>query len=421
MGSELWSPLPGMSDIAWPEVSLWQKVEDVTRRIMSLYGFREIRTPILERTTVFIRAIGEGTDVVQKEMFTFEDRGGRAVALRPEGTAGVMRALCATGQDLAGSRVYYMGPMFRAERPQAGRRRQFHQIGAESLGPASPHADAECMALMSHLLAACGVDRAKIRIHTRGAMADAPQVREALVSNLRAVAPTLCSDCQRRLELHPLRILDCKQPGCRRVVESLPPLTDWMSAASREYFEATCNLLETLGVPFEIDRHLVRGLDYYEHTIWEAVHPALGAQDAVAGGGRYRIQFGDRTIEGVGFAVGVERLLLAMQGESVSADERGGAPKVWLVAVGPDALRANLVVVQRWRQAGVPCGMDVTGRSVKGQMRLADRSGARWVLVRGEEELQAGTFRCKDMTSGQERTMAVEEIERKLLSFGTLE
>lgn len=411
MSSGEWAPLPGMADLFSPESELWHAVEEGAREVFSCYGVREIRTPILERTSVFARALGEGTDVVQKEMFSFEDRGGRLVSLRPEGTAGVIRALLRLGAA-AGERVFYMGPMFRAERPQAGRRRQFHQVGVELLGPPSPMADAECVALMAHLFERWGLGGVKIRVFTRGRSADHPSVREGLLRTLEPHEAELCAECQRRRSTHPLRILDCKVAGCRTVVERLPPMTGFMSAESRGYLEEVSRLLERLGVPAETDARLIRGLDYYEHTIWEATHPALGAQDAVAGGGRYRIEIDGGVVEGVGFAVGLERVILALSGGD--AERFARRPTVWLVAVGDRAREENLVWAQELRRGGVACGLDLAGRSVKAQMRAADRSRAVWVAVRGDDELAAAACRLKNMATGEETVMPVAEATARL-------
>ncbi|MCX7819460.1 MAG: histidine--tRNA ligase [Kiritimatiellae bacterium] len=408
MSSAEWSPLPGMADLGPPEIRLWQQLESEARRILHLYRCEELRTPILERTSLFVRAIGEETDVVQKEMFTFEDRGGRSVTLRPEGTAGAIRALCNAGAD-TGARLYYLGPMFRAERPQAGRRRQFHQLGVEMLGPPSPETDAECIALMRRLLEAWGLGDARLRIHTRGTAADQPAVREGLRHHLAAVRDSLCEDCQRRCDRQPLRVLDCKQPGCRSLIAKLPALTSFLGEDSRRYLERVAALLSALGIEAELDGCLVRGLDYYEHTIWEATHAALGAQDALAGGGRYRIEAGGRQIEGVGFAIGLERVVLAMQAKGI-ATPADPPPAVWLVSVGDRAAAENLVLAERLRSAGVRCGADWSGRSVKAQMRAAHRAGATWAAIRGDDELAGGTCRLKHMKSGEERTVALGEL-----------
>lgn len=415
MSSGGFLPLQGMSDIAPPEVGLWQRVESEARRVLPLYGFEEIRTPVLERTSVFTRAIGEGTDVVQKEMYTFEDRGGRQVSLRPEGTAGVIRALCGLGPEFAEARVFYIGPMFRAERPQAGRKRQFHQIGVEALGGPSPAADAECIAMQMHLVEAWGLSGASLRLHTRGVTTDQAAVREGLVNAVRPHLDALCEDCRRRHEQHPLRILDCKNPGCRAVVDTLPQAMSFMAPESRAYLDEVVRRLATLGVAAQVDPRLIRGLDYYEHTIWEITHPALGAQDALAGGGRYRIELDGRAVEGVGFAIGIERVIMALQGTGVKIEDYRGRPDLWLVAVGERAAGENLALAQQLRRKGVAVGLDTSGRSVKAQMRIANRRGAPWVVVRGDDELAAGRCQLKDMAVGAEQSVTVDELTARFV------
>ncbi|MBU1909195.1 MAG: histidine--tRNA ligase, partial [Verrucomicrobia bacterium] len=308
-------PLQGMSDLAAPEIYLWQEVEETARRILALYHVGEVRTPILEPTGLFVRSLGEGTDVVQKEMYTFEDRGGRQVSLRPEGTAGVIRFLAGQGDEAAGARVYYLGPMFRAERPQAGRRRQFHQLGVELIGPPNPAQDVEAVAMQQHLLNAWGLHGARIEINTRGLPDEQDAVSAGIRRALEPDAGRLCEDCRRRLLTNVLRVLDCKQEGCRALVDKLPPVTDFMGQESRAYLEEVKRLLALMELPVEINPRLVRGLDYYLHTIWEIKHPALGAQDALSGGGRYRIEWEGAVVEGVGFAAGLERILTALQQE----------------------------------------------------------------------------------------------------------
>lgn len=414
MGSGEFLPLQGMSDISAPEVHAWQMIEARAREVFRLYGYDEIRTPVIERTSVFTRAIGEGTDVVQKEMYTFEDRGGRPVSLRPEGTAGVIRAICAAGPDATDARWYYVGPMFRAERPQAGRKRQFHQVGVECMGAPSPAADAECIALQLHLLEAWGLAGCELHVHTRGLPEDQAAVRDGLCASLRPQAERLCEECRRRLEAHPLRILDCKNPGCRAVVDGIPPALSHMGPAAREYLDRVVLLLGRLGVGARVDHRLVRGLDYYLHTIWEITHPALGAQDALAGGGRYRIEMEGRAVEGVGFAMGVERVLMALTKSGLNPADLAPRLSAWLVSLGDRAREENLVLLQQLRKAGLACGMDTAGRSMKAQMRAANRAGVPFVAIRGEDEISAGTVVLKDMKTGNEERIAPRDLAGRL-------
>ncbi len=403
MASPVLAPLQGMTDLAAPEVFLWQRIEDAFREVLARYGFTEIRTPVLERIEVFARAIGAETDVVQKEMYAFEDRGGRRVALRPEGTAGAIRY--AAGAGATEARIFYLGPMFRAERPQAGRRRQFHQLGIEALGPPSPAADAECVALQAHLLDAIGLDGFTLRVNTRGAAGDAEAVAAGLRAALAPLADGLCADCARRRDRNVLRVLDCKQPGCRTLVQSLPPVTRFMAEPSRAYLAEVQRLLRRLEIYAVEDPLLVRGLDYYRHTIWEIAHPALGAQDALSGGGRYAIDLAGRTVEGVGFAMGLERLVMALQARGVEPADPAADRRIWIVSAGDAVREDNLVLAQALRRRGIPCSLDLAGRSLKAQMRAAGRAAVRRVVLRGEQEQARGVYRLKDMRDGSEREL----------------
>jgi histidyl-tRNA synthetase len=413
MSSEELQPLQGMSDIASPEVERWQHIEADARRVFRLYGYTEVRTPILEKESVFVRSIGDTTDVVQKEMYAFEDRGGRRVALRPEGTASVMRYVGTLGQEGNDARLYYMGAMFRAERPQAGRKRQFHQVGAECIGPAAAASDAETLALQIHLLQAWGLKDFKIHVNTRGLPEDRQAIHDGLLKAVSPRAGELCEECQRRIKTNILRLLDCKNPSCKAIVQSLPPVTSFMSDASRKYLDDVMGWLKTLGIAAELNPALVRGLDYYVHTVWEITHAALGAQDALCGGGRYRIAIGDKPIEGVGFAMGIERVLMALskQGQEAPVSRMFD---VWLVSVGERALRENLVLLQTLRMRSIRSGMDFFGKSMKAQMRAADRSGAALVVIRGDAEMEKGTFLLKDMAAGAQTEVEMPELLEKL-------
>lgn len=416
MASKNTQPLQGMEDIGGPEVYLWQSLEDTARRIFHLYGFSEIRTPIPERTGIFTHTIGDATDIVQKEMYTFEDRGGRSVTLRPEGTAGVVRYLMGLGQEARDARLYYMGPMYRAERPQAGRKRQFHQCGVEMVGDANYLADAECIALQLHLLEEWGLTDCNLLINTRGERGESEQIADELRNLLQPRKGELCDDCQRRLDSNVLRILDCKRRECQKVVDSLPPLTELMKADSREYFERLRATLKELGVDATVDPRLVRGLDYYAHTVWEITHPALGAQDALAGGGRYEIESGKNSLAGVGFAMGMERVLMALKSVGVEPDENEAASDVWLVSMGERALKANMALEQDLRYKGIACNMDLHGRSMKAQMRAANRSGARKVVIRGDDEIERDILVLKDMVSGEQFEVDSKSLMDRLLT-----
>ena len=407
-------PVQGMSDIAAPEVRLWQRIEGVAREVLARYGFEELRTPVVEFEAVFTRSLGETTDVVQKEMYVFE-KGGRRLCLRPEGTAGVMRHAAGLGaQETDGARWYYIGPMFRSERPQAGRKRQFHQCGVECLEPPSPLVDAEILALQVDLLRAWGLDDCEVRLNTRGEIGGQAQVAAGLRAALAPREADLCEDCRRRISENVLRVLDCKNETCRAVVATLPPMTDFMGAESRAYLAQVGAHLAALGVAHRIDPLLVRGLDYYEHTVWEIASTALGAQNAVAGGGRYRMNLGGRELTGVGFAIGLERVVGVLQALG-RADALVPPPprRAWLVGLGAEALKQNLALMQSLRAAGLACQM-AYGGSMKSQMRAANKSGAAWAVIRGDDELAQGVVALKDLVSGVQETLPLDRLVSEL-------
>ena len=407
-------PLPGTSDIWEPEVREWVCLETAARDIFARYGYGEVRTPIFERTDVFVRSIGDETDVVQKEMYTFEDRGGRSLTLRPEGTAGTMRAIACRGlADGEQLRVFYLGPMFRGERPAAGRRRQFHQVGVEAVGGCDPYEDAEAIAMLVHYLDAIGVQGGRVRLNTRGVAEDRAAVSAALRQHFEPQAQAMCPDCQRRLAANVWRILDCKNPACQALVDGAPKMVDLVSAESRDYFAAVCRGLDHLHVAYELAPRLVRGLDYYVHTVFEVVHSGLGAQDALAGGGRYRITLpgAKKALDGVGFAAGMERLLMARESLGLTA-QAGAAADVFIVALGEVAGVAALELAQQLRRstAGLRVLAGLGARSLKAQMRAANRAGARWTLIIGDSELAAGTVVCKNMAASQQESVPREAV-----------
>ena len=408
-------PLPGTSDLWEPDVTAWRELEDTARDIFGRYGYTELRTPIFERTEVFVRNLGDQTDVVQKEMYTFNDRGGRSLTLRPEGTASVMRAVAnrglATGEEC---RVLYMGPMFRGERPAAGRRRQFHQIGCEAVGCDSPWMDAEVIAMYTHFLKALGIEGSRVMVNSRGLPADRPAIAQALQDYFRPHLDEMCEDCRRRFDSNVWRILDCKQPACHALAEGAPKIVDMLSPDSRAFFDRVCDGLAALDVQFELAPRLVRGLDYYVHTVFEITHNALGGQDAVAGGGRYQITLpGSNTpIEGIGFATGMERLLMIREALGHKPAEQPAADTYIVALGGNDVISAGLKLAGQLRAQGLGGRVhaDFTGRSMKAQMRAANRSGAARVLIIGENELASGSVVCKDMAGGTQETLPLAQV-----------
>ncbi len=407
-------PIPGTSDLWEPEVGDWLCLENTAREIFHRYGYGELRTPVMERTDVFVHNLGETTDVVQKEMYTFEDRGGRSLTLRPEGTAGAIRAIAHHGLEQGEERrIFYIGPMFRGERPAAGRRRQFHQIGVEAVGNSSPWMDAECIAMLMQFLDAAGAGGGKLLLNSRGLPEDRPVVAKALSDYFRPYASSLCEDCQRRLTTNISRVLDCKNPACQEIIAGAPNITDLFCAESKQYFSQVCAALDKLGIAYMVAPRLVRGLDYYVHTVFEVTHSALGGQDAVAGGGRYLITpaGANKPLAGIGFASGMERLLLIRNARGLVAAQDGEAD-LFITALGEEAVSGGLALAQRLRAglAGLRVRADFSNRSLKAQMRTANKLGAKRVLILGENELSRGVVVCRDMRDSSQEEVSLEAI-----------
>jgi histidyl-tRNA synthetase len=419
MASNSFQPIQGMSDTAPPDVYIWQMIEQRARDIFARYRFEEVRTPVMEKVDLFARSLGDTTDVVSKEMYTLE-RGRRVMALRPEGTASTMRYVASMGEQLPNRRIFYMGPMFRGERPQAGRKRQFHQIGIEAIGEPNPLADAEAIALQVHLLAAWGLEGAKIRLNTIGLPEDRAAVLEGLRDAIRPRLSELPEDAQQRFETNVLRLLDSKDPAVQAVIADVPPVIEFMSETSRAYLDQVVSTLKDLEVDVEVDPSLVRGLDYYVHTVWEVIHSGLGAQNAISGGGRYRIQLGKQQMDGVGFAMGVERLISALEANGISAEQFLPEPPVFIVSLGEAALKENMLLAQMLRQRGISCEMDLDGRKIKAQMKRADKANARQVIIRGDSELEKGVFVLKNMDEGTQREVELPELMNILTENETL-
>ena len=398
------APPPGTADIFPAEAGEWRFLENTAAKVFASYGYGELRTPVFEYTEVFQRGLGGETEVVQKEMYTFEDRGGRSLTLRPEGTAGVMRAL--TNTDVANGseqRVFYYGPMFRGERPSAGRRRQFHQIGVENVGRCAALIDAECIAMLHNFLLAAGITGATFTINTRGVAADRVPAEAFLSEYFSKHIDAMCPDCKNRLERNIWRILDCKQECCQPIIDNAPSYIDSFSDESKSYFAEVKAALTRLNVPFKVSSRLVRGLDYYVHTVFEVTHPAIGEQIAIAGGGRYELFLpGEKKpIPGVGFATGVERLLMvrdALQAPAVSGDRCDCC----LIGLGAAARLENLVLADTLRKAGKNVALELEDRSFKAQMRFANRSLAPLAVIRGESEMEKQIAIVKNMADGSQ-------------------
>ena len=411
-----------MVDLLPGTLQRWQAVEAVAREHFLRSGFGEIRTPLLESTDLFCRGIGEGTDVVGKEMYSFSDRGDRSCTLRPEGTASVVRAAVQHGLLSQGpQKLWYSGPMFRYERPQAGRQRQFHQIGVEWLGAGSARSDVEVIALAWDLLAQLGVGGLELEINSLGTPEDRQAYRQALVAWLEQRMDQLDPDSQARLTTNPLRILDSKNPGTQALLEQAPTLADALSPDSRVRFAAVQEGLTALGIPYRLNPRLVRGLDYYGHTAFEITSDQLGAQATVCGGGRYDGligQLGGPATPAIGWALGMERLLLVLEA-AAQADPQGPAarlvrppaPDAYLVNRGERAESAGLSLARALRQHGLMVELDSSGSAFGKQFKRAVRSGARWALVLGDEEVERGEVRLKPLNQqSEESTVALSGI-----------
>ena len=408
----------GFNDILPGEVEKWQHIEAAARRVFELYGFSEIRIPILEKTELFSRSIGDATDIVEKEMYSFIDKGENAVTMRPEGTASVMRAfiehkLHATDPV---ARLYYMGPMFRYERPQKGRYRQFHQIGAEMTGVMSPVADAQILTMLCHFFAELGLTEPRLEINSLGCPACRPVYRSALTSFLRDRIEQLCEDCRRRLDSNPLRALDCKSAGCKEATIGAPSVLDHLCAGCDEHFARTRGYLDAVGTGYSINSRMVRGLDYYTRTTFELVTGLLGSQSAVAAGGRYDgliAELGGPQLPGIGFAMGVERVALLL-----AEQEFRKRPDLFIASLGEPAHAEAFRLMSGLQRSGVSVEIDYEGKSLKSQLRRSDKFKARYTLIIGEDELSRGKGALKDMDAGTQREvgLSVEAIRQETIS-----
>jgi histidyl-tRNA synthetase len=393
----------GMHDILPEHIHTWQRAEAVIRSVLASYGFEEIRVPLLEKTDVFTRAIGQATDVVEKEMYSFPDRNGESLSLRPEGTAGVVRAALQNGLLYAGTqRLWYAGPMFRYERPQQGRTRQFHQVGAEVFGAEGPDVDAQLLAMGERIWARLGLDGIRLQINSLGNSEERARYREALVAYMAQHQHALGEDARERLERNPLRILDSKDSEVQDILQAAPELGDFLGAQSQAHFDGLRAILERLNIQYELNPRLVRGLDYYCHTVFEWVTDALGAQGTICAGGRYdglvEIQ-GGKPWPATGFALGMERLVaLLQQREAVTADKL----HAYMVLAGDAAELEGMALAERLRDSvpGLRVVCNAGGGSFKTQFKRADRSGAALAVVLGEDEVSAGHFTVKHLRSG---------------------
>ena len=401
--------IKGTKDILPSEARKWQKVESVAREIFELYGYREIRTPVFEPTELFEKGTGETSDVVTKEMYTFLDKGGRSLTLRPEYTPSVVRAIMDHSLHLKPQpmRYYFFGPMFRYDKPQKGRYRQFHQIDIEVFGEKDAAIDAEIVEMADFLLKRLNVTDTEILVNSVGCKTCRPPYHHELKQAAEEVKGDLCADCQRKIALNPLRIFDCKEETCKELSEGFPKITDFLCPECDEHFRIFCNDLESYGIAYRIEPRLVRGLDYYTKTTFEIISSKLGAQDAILGGGRYddmMKEFGGPDVCGTGFAMGLERFL------SVVPFKEEKPSFLYIAFLGDAAKKAGMGLARKLRKDGMECLIEYRDRSLKNQMSRANKLGAAWVLIIGEEEVEANRYQLKDMKTGQQQEVRAEEI-----------
>lgn len=414
----------GTRDLLPQEAAIWTRVEEIAREVFSLYGFGEIRTPVLEHTDLFVRSVGETTDIVGKEMYTFADRKGRSLTLRPESTAAVARSVVdhRLGDGPLPVKLFYIGPHFRYERPQKGRYREFHQIGAELVGDPGPESDAELIRMLVSFLEALGFEDLTVLLHTVGDESTRSRYREALLEHFAPLRDRLSPEGRDRLERNPLRLLDTKNPAERKLLAGAPRLENSLSAESREHFEGLRSALETLGVAYRVDPGLVRGLDYYTLTVFEIVSERLGAQNAIVGGGRYDrllADLGGPDLPAIGFAIGQDRLVESLPAEFRQRFAPSSGTRV--IAIDPVPRLAAMELAEELRASGIAAVVDFGGDRMKAALKRADRSGARYALLLGEDELETGAVTCRDLAAGEQKLVPRGEIAAYLteLSKGT--
>lgn len=409
--------IKGFYDILPEHTPLWLKLEDTARQVLGQYGYRNIRMPAVESTDLFVRSVGEHTDIVEKEMYSWVDElNGDRLTLRPEGTAGCVRAVVEHSLTYNGpQRLWYIGPMFRHENVQKGRQRQFHQIGAEAFGYTGPDVEAEQIIMLARLWRALGLTDVELQINTIGDASERAEYRKTLIAYFEQHAELLDEDARRRLHSNPLRILDSKNPRMQAIIEAAPKLMDQLGAETRAHYDGLCRMLQEAGVAFVHNARLVRGLDYYNRTVFEWVTTRLGSQGTIAGGGRYDTlveRLGGQPTPACGFAMGMERIFLLMQEYGVTASD---APDVYLINVGAEAERLALNVAEQLRETGLSVAMHAGGGSFKSQMKKADRSGARYALIIAEDEVSAGQVSLKPLReAGQQRSCSVDECIAQL-------
>lgn len=407
--------LRGMPDILPEDAAAFFWVESIARDVFFRFGYKEIRTPFLEDTEVFIRSIGNDTDIVEKEIYSFTDRGGKNISLRPEGTASIVRAYIENGwhNDPDMVKLFYTGPMFRGERPQKGRLRQFHQIGAEIIGGSDPYIDAELIFSLDTLLKSLNIKGFTVLVNSLGCNKDRSEYKSVLKKYLSGHSSGLCENCLKRAEKNVLRVLDCKNKECRAIVSKAPKIIDHLCGGCLESYKTLKTILTDQDVDFTEKSDLVRGLDYYTGNIFEVIHPSMGAQDAIAAGGRYDNlieQMGGPKTGAAGYALGLERLLLIIDRKDISLEK----PGLVVIPVEDNSRAEAFRLTNRFRQNGVPCEMDLSGRSLKGQMRRAGKDNRPFVILLGEDEIKSGKLLLKDMEKGEQKHVSFDEALKDL-------
>ena len=406
--------LRGTQDILPNDIYKWSYMENIIRDLCALYGYGEIRTPIFEETKLFLRGIGDTTDVVTKEMYTFEDRGGRSITLRPENTASAVRAFLEHKLygDQGVHKLFYIGSMFRYDRPQAGRYREFHQFGVEILGASSPLADVEVIVLAYRLFQKLGLQNLELRINSIGDKNCRNAYKKELISYYESQKDMLCEDCKQRLYKNPLRLLDCKEDNCKLLAKNAPVITNYLCEECHNKFEKVKSGLTALHISYVVDPGLVRGLDYYTNTAFEIQYPPLGAQSAICGGGRYDKlveEMGGPDVPGIGFAVGLERLLLALEGQNLipNCPQKSS---VYIVALGEKAEIEGLKIQGELREKGVMTYMDLQEKSLKGQMKQAGKVQSIYAVIIGENEIEQGKATVKHMQTGEQSEISFSQV-----------
>ncbi len=408
----------GTMDILPEETPTWQFIENTARRVAKTYGFSEIRFPTFESTELFKRGVGNTTDVVQKEMYTFTDREDRSFTLRPEGTASVVRSLIENGKcsDTMPQKLFYLINCFRYEKPQAGRSREFFQFGTEVFGSASPMTDATLISLAHSLLTELGIKNVHLHINSIGCPNCRPHYRDALKAYFENHKETLCDTCKERLDTNPMRILDCKSPICKEIAKDAPKTVDHLCPECQEHFSQLKSYLEAMGIPFAVDTSIVRGLDYYTRTVFEYIADGIGAQSTVCGGGRYDglvKELGGPALPACGFATGITRLILAMEAAGVKIPAPDG-PILYIAPLGEAARAKALAIVSALRQKGIYADCDIVGRSLKAQMKYADKIAAAYTLMLGDSEIESGRAVIKQMATSTQEEIALDELEAYL-------